>query len=142
MSTTTITDSTVTIHGAARDTIAAMYAHVQQIGRDWGERSQEYADAAGSLARHLAGLTAHLFGDDVHVYRDGALSLYVTDRIVYGIIWHGKSRTCLTEGCHAVINDDGAVWSYGSESFPVLDHEHDLSYPLTVAQPGTWSFHS
>lgn len=143
MSTTTRTDTyTFTLASSATDTLAAMLAHVQALGRDWGESSPQYLTAAASLGRQVTMLFARPMTQNTEVWRDGPLSLLVTGGITFGIIWHGEKRRCLTEGCGAVINDDGTAWTYSKVHFPMLDHEHELSYPLTVAQPGSWSFHS
>lgn len=139
--TATPTDVAFTVTPEARQTLTAMYEHVQAIGRDWGEKSPEYAAAAGSLSRQVVTMFASPMTASPRVMRDGPLSLFVTDGICYGIIWHGRRRHCTIEGCRAVINDDGTAWSYGP-SFPMLDHEHTPDYPLTAAQPGSWSFHS
>jgi hypothetical protein len=72
------------------------------------------------------------------------LSLICTagNRLVFGLIFHGRRRICTNTACEAYINDDGRVWSCNYERFPPLDHEHTPSYPLDAPTPGTWSFHS
>lgn len=131
-----------TVSREACDVLGAMRAHVQQIGIDWGQSSPEYREAAESLARQVVTMFASPWTEDTRITPDGPLSLLVTGGITYGVIWHGKRRHCTAEGCHAVINDDGKAWSYDSNRFPMLEHEHTPDYPLTAAQPGSWSFHS
>lgn len=147
MSVTTDTDTRpytfgFTITREACDTLNAMRSHVQQIGLDWGQSSPEYREAAESLARQVVTIFAQPWAEEVRVSRDGALSLLVTGGLTYGVIWHGRRRSCTTDGCGAQIEDDGRVWTFSREHYPILEHEHTPTYPLTVAQPGSWSFHS
>lgn len=126
----------------ACDTLAAMRSHVQAIGRDWGQTSPEYAEAAESLARQVTTIFASPWAESTTVVRDGPLSLVVSGGLTYGVIWHGRKRTCTTDGCHGWIADDGHVTTWDRERAPILEHEHTPSYPITAAQPGSWSFHS
>ena len=88
-------------------------------------------------------------GAETSVQRDGPFSLYVTTSsgLVYGVIFHGEPRRCITTpGCTAVADDDPhdpatLVWRPGPTD-AVLPHEHQPSYPAGAPQPGTWTAHS
>jgi hypothetical protein len=131
-----------TVTSGAIDTIQAMHGQVQAIGRDWGMNSPEYRKAAESLAYNLSMLFGRPMQAEARVMNDGPLSLIVSSLLTFGINWSGTHRTCEHPDCHARIEDDGRAWTWSNENAPILHHSHDLSYPLTAAQPGTWSMNS
>lgn len=130
----------------ATETITAMREHCAKLSRYWGERSKESTEAWISFGNQFATLVGSPLATASSVQRDGDLSLYVSPTtgpgIVFGLIWHGRKRTCTTEGCYAWIADDGSTSTWSREQAPILEHEHTPSYPLDAPQPGTWSFHS
>jgi hypothetical protein len=138
--------TTFTVDVLAQDEIASAYNRCASIGSHWGTSSKEYIDAMHSWAHALSNLFGRPWaaeGQGVTVWRDGpkgSLSLMVNGSITLGVVFHSVPRTCLTEGCDGVINDDGSVWTFTSDGR--LCDNHQESWPLNVQGPGTWSTHS
>ena len=133
----------------AADEITACDRHLQALGTFFGPDSDVYRTALDSWHRQLANLFSTGRGSVCSVQRDGRFSLYVTasSGFVYGVIFHGQRRCCTATGCSAVADDDpqdptSATWRPSRSDAPVLDHEHQPSYPIGAPQPGTWSAHS
>lgn len=144
MSTTTeTTDYKMVVTPEAQTTLANMAERIGRLGTYYGLRSDEYMDTMASYGRVMDHLFGHPMSHDIRVMRDSDMSLFVNaGYIVFGVIWNGKRRRCTRFDCGAQVNDDGSVWTYDKDRYPILDHDHDLSYPLDAPQPGTWSFHS
>lgn len=143
MTTTTTTDTVLTVTPEARDEIGRMRHHVLRIGQTFGPASKEYREAHESLVKAFA----DLFGwGTLRVSRDGDLSLFCSQPggFVFGLIFHSVKRGCEVEGCRAVINDDGTRWTYMPEWRDSMCAEGECkpTYPLDFPKPGTWSFHS
>lgn len=129
----------------AVDVIARCNNRVTDIGRYFGESSEEYRKAEESWRHNLSHLFGMFFGSESWISRDGDLSLFTrtSSRFVHGLIFHAVPRRCTKDGCKAYAHDDGHVFHYGTyDNTGVLDHEHEWSIPLDAPRPGTWSFHS
>jgi hypothetical protein len=130
----------------ATDEIQRASNHVDELGRWYGEKSKEYLEAAASWQRQLSRLFSMSMGANTRVTRDGHLSLFVSTAggFVYGLIWHGHRRTCINEGCYAVMNDDGTTWTYSSGygTCEETNTPHRPNRALEAPTPGSWSFHS
>jgi len=127
----------------ATDVIAACDHHIQNLGTYYGRNSSIYHDALASWHRQLSHLFSMATGAHTTVRRDGDLSLVVTTAsgLTFGLIFHGHHRHCTDPGCRAQISDDGTASPFTTGA-PVLDHEHNPSYPLGAPRPGTWTYHS
>jgi hypothetical protein len=134
----------VTVSREATDVIAAASQHCRQIAAFFGEDSREHLEAVGSWQDSISRVFSMVFGAETHITRDGDLSLLVQcgSGFTYAIIFHPRQRTCLNDGCAAVINDDGTAWTYRRDDPTCPDGEHALSYPLDAPCLGSWSFHS
>jgi hypothetical protein len=130
------------LHRTAIEVIAACETHLAALSEHYGADSRIAQDAERSWHHALAGLLGPGAGTPRHISGDGPLSLYISSPAFdYGIVFHGARRHCLTDGCYAVLTDDGSA----SPSFPegpMLEHRHAPSYPIGAPQPGTWSMHS
>jgi hypothetical protein len=137
------TEHRLTITRSAVDVITAAEAHLDRLQTCYGPTSQTYQTALHSWHRGLAGLFSMNSGAHTQVSADGALSLFVhtAGGFVYGLIFHGTDRRCTTDGCHALIDADGAARPACTGAM-VLDHDHTPSYPVDAPRPGAWSFHS
>ncbi len=127
----------------AVDVIAACEAHLGRLRTFYGAGSGTYQDALHSWHRNLAALFTMTTGVHTHVGKDGPLSLIVrtSSGLIYGLIFHGATRRCTSDGCDALIADDGTTRP-GHAGTRVPDHPHLPSYPLNGPRPGTWTFHS
>ena len=127
----------------AVDVIAACEAHLSQLRGYYGHASEIYQDALHSWHRNLAAMLTMNTGRDTQVSKDGPLSLFVrtSSGLVYGLIFHGATRYCTSDGCDAPIADDGTARPAHTGA-AVRDHAHTPSYPVGAPRPGTWSFHS
>jgi hypothetical protein len=128
----------------AVDVIAAGTAHVQALASCYGQASEQHLQASTSWVAALSRLLSMGFGADTRVRRDGNLSLLVNtgSGFTFGLIFHGATRRCIAgDGCTATIADDGTAHALYSASV-VAEHEHQPSFPLDAARPGSWSFHS
>jgi hypothetical protein len=139
----------IDVNRQAADEITACEQHLQALCTSFGPDSDIYRTALDSWHRQLAGLFSTGRGSEASIQRDGRLSLYVTtgSGFVYGVIFHGQQRRCTAPGCSAIADDDPqdpttATWRPSRRDATVLDHEHQPSYPIGAAQPGTWSAHS
>ena len=133
----------------AADEIAACEARVQALAGTYGSSSAQYRNAADTWRRHLAAVFSTHSGARSVVRRDGPLSFHVSTEggFVFGIVFYGERRTCIIDGCHALVDpptdaEDGARWRPPFPDAVVLDHDHVPSYPFDAPQPGTWSTHS
>jgi hypothetical protein len=133
----------LTVTRGAVDVIAQVEAHLGRLHTYYGSTSETYQTALHSWHRGLAGLFSMNSGVDTQVSADGELSLFVrtASGLVYGLIFHGADRHCTTDGCDALIDDDGTTRPI-RDGAPVLDHDHTPSYPVGAPRPGVWSFHS
>lgn len=124
----------------AREEFVRMSEHVAALQAAYGHSSTWASAAALSLARASSSL--HGWGD-LRITRDGPLSLFCQSQsLVFGLIFHGISRRCTRDGCHAQINDDGHIWTYSTGQPVCADGLHTPNYALDAPVPGTWSFHS
>jgi hypothetical protein len=144
MSTLDGKDVTYTVTSEARTEIQRAAARIAGLGSFFGERSPQYTKAATSWARVMASVFGMPWSESVRVSSDGSnsLGLIVTGGITMGVIFHADRRYCRKDGCHAVINDDGAAWTYSPGDAVCEDGQHDLAYPLDAPAPGTWSTHT
>lgn len=142
------TNSAVILSKEARETIQAMAWHIGALSTAYGAGHKWTSEAATSYANIMSSMVGW---GDVTVHRDGPLALVCHERlpsggvgIVFGLIFHGIRRGCKTEGCGAILGDDGDIWTYSSQYSPILcePQDHDWLYPAGAPMPGTWSFHS
>jgi hypothetical protein len=128
----------------AADVIAACTAHVEALADCYGFGSDRHRRAERSWLAGLTQLFSLGMGAETHISRDGELSLLVRtgSGYVYGLIFHGDTRTCTAgDGCTAVIDDTGTARACGSSSV-VADHIHVSAFPIGAPRPGQWSVHS
>lgn len=142
------TNSAVILSQEARSTIQRMAWHVGALSTAYGAGHQWTTEAAASFARIMASMVGW---GDVTVSRDGDLSLVCYERrpnggtgLQFGLIFHGRQRSCQVEGCGAIMGANDTIWSYSAEHFPITCEptEHQWLYPVGAPMPGTWSFHS
>jgi len=133
----------VVLHRDAVDVIAACQRHLDQLRAFYGPLSDTYQDASHSWHRNLTGLFTMTTGAHTHVGKDGPLSLIVrtSSGLLYGLLFHGATRRCTSDGCDALIADDGTARPSHTGT-RVLDHPHLPSYPLDGPRPGTWTVHT
>jgi hypothetical protein len=133
----------ITLTRDAVDVIVTCEAHLAQLNDFYGPASEVYKAALHSWHRNLAAILTMNTGSNTFVSKDGELSLFVrtSSGLVYGLIFHAATRYCTSDGCDALITDDGTARPAHTGA-AVRDHKHTPSYPVGAPRPGTWSFHS
>lgn len=133
-----LNDTVVTWTPEARQTYVDMYNRVSGLKVFFGPESKQAREAQDSLAHVTVAL---LRWNTLRVMKDGELSLLCSSgNYVFGVIFFAEKRRCLNEGCRALMDDNGSIWTYNHDD-PRCD-DHRWSHPLHAPTPGTWSIHS
>ncbi|MGW9205666.1 hypothetical protein ACWGR4_01580 [Embleya sp. NPDC055664] len=131
---------TVTITRDAAETIDACTVYCAHIANAYGTEDTGYRVTVASWLGNLSRVFSTPAPAPIRIIASDEFSLRVeTTQGTCTLVYHPEARRCAVDGCLAVIEDDGSVWTYRADDPVCPDGDHLPTFPIDAPHPATWA---